>query len=86
MNPEIPTGVETEHIVTFTYRNYLGEVEKRHVIPRTISFGATPWHPAPQWMMHGWDLDKKAQRSFAISDITQWSPLAAAAAQVPHDG
>jgi predicted DNA-binding transcriptional regulator YafY len=55
--------------VCIRYRNYRGETAVRRIQPRHIWFGATSWHPEPQWLMDALDLDKGAERSFALSDI-----------------
>lgn len=58
--------------VTFTYKNYRGEISVRLVRPIMISFGATGFHPEPQWLLHGWDINKDAERTFAMKDIKDW--------------
>ena len=58
--------------VTFTYKNHRGETSIRLVRPIMIAFGATEFHPDPQWLLHGWDLNKEAERTFAMKDIKDW--------------
>jgi len=58
--------------VTFTYKNHRGETSVRLVRPIMIAFGATEFHPEPQWLLHGWDLNKEAERTFAMNDIFGW--------------
>lgn len=58
--------------VTITYTNYRGETGKRTIEPIKIWFGATKWHPEPQWLLDAIDIDKQAERSFALKDITSW--------------
>jgi predicted DNA-binding transcriptional regulator YafY len=53
------------------YRNYRGETSSRTVLPKRIWFGATEWHPEPQWLMDATDLEKDSERSFAMQDILQ---------------
>lgn len=62
-----------ERVVRFHYRNYRGVERDRRVIPQRIEFGANQWHPEPQWLLVAWDLDKGAERSFAMADISEWS-------------
>ncbi len=59
--------------VTFTY-NYRGETSVRLVRPIMVAFGATGFHPEPQWLLHGWDINKDAERTFAMKDIKDWDP------------
>jgi predicted DNA-binding transcriptional regulator YafY len=60
--------------VTFTYKNYRGETSVRLVRPVMVSFGTTGFHPEPQWLLHAWDVNKDAERTFAMKDIRDWDP------------
>lgn len=60
--------------VTFTYKNWKGETAVRLVRPIMISFGHTTFHPEPQWLLHAWDINKEAERTFAMKDIKDWDP------------
>lgn len=53
----------------FTYRNWRGEVATRRAIPQHVYFGATEWHPEPQWLMRAFDVDKGEVRDFAMRDM-----------------
>ncbi len=55
--------------VRFIYRNHRGEVATRHVIVLRFSFGESEWHPGPQVFLHAYDLDRRAERAFALKDI-----------------
>lgn len=52
-----------------TYRNWRGEVGERNIIPHSVWFGATEWHPEPQWLLSALDTDKGAARDFALADF-----------------
>ncbi|OCC05084.1 hypothetical protein BA190_09215 [Labrys sp. WJW] len=56
--------------ITFTYMNWRGEVGERNAVPISIHYGATEWHPEPQWLMRAFDLDKQAERDFALKDTS----------------
>jgi hypothetical protein len=58
--------------ITIQYTNYRGETGMRHIVPINIQFTATEHHPEPQWILEALDLDKNANRSFAIKDILKW--------------
>lgn len=62
------------NVVRFKYLNYRGEVGMRRVIPQAIRFEETVWHPGVQWILDAYDLDQSAVRSFAMKDISQWTP------------
>ena len=64
--------MENEKIVTIVYTNYKGKTAVRKIIPQDIYFGSTEWHPENQWLMRAYDVDKEADRTFAIKDIKTW--------------
>ena len=61
-----------EKKVTMVYTNYKGKTSVRHVVPKEIYFGQTDWHPENQWLMSAYDIDKAADRTFAMKDIRAW--------------
>lgn len=61
--------------VTFTYKNYRGETSVRLVQPIMISFGTTIFYPERQWLLHAWDINKEAERTFAMKDIKDWDQV-----------
>ena len=63
-------GARGGETLTFVYRNWRGEVAERKVIPLSVHYGATEWHPEPQWLMRAFDLDKQAERDFAMADMS----------------
>lgn len=58
--------------ITFTYTNHRGKTSVRFARPINFCFGSTEYHPEPQWLMHAFDLDKNAERTFAMKDIKDW--------------
>lgn len=56
-------------ILVFEYTNYKGERSVRRIIPNRIEFGCTPKTSEPCWLLIGYDLDKKASRSFVMEHI-----------------
>ncbi len=61
-------------LVRFTYKNHLGKVALRQVVPQKIHFGSNQWHPEPQWLLDAYDAGKGDERTFAMKDITDWHP------------
>ncbi|QWK79424.1 WYL domain-containing protein [Ochrobactrum sp. BTU1] len=55
--------------IRFRYMNWRGESSIRAVIPIQIWFGSTEWHPEDQWFLKATDLEKGAERDFALLDI-----------------
>jgi len=61
-----------EHKVIISYTNYKGISSVRNIIPKEIYFGSNQWHKEPQWLLKAFDLDKNADRNFAMADIHSW--------------
>ena len=59
-------------IVRILYKNYKGEIAYRKIIPKSIDFISTNWHPEEQWILTAFDIDKNADRGFAVIDIKEW--------------
>lgn len=55
--------------ITLTYTNWRGETAARTLIPLYVWFGATEWHPSPQWLLRATDTAKAAERDFALKDF-----------------
>lgn len=55
--------------VTLTYTNWKGETSERTIIPMSVWFGKTTWHPEEQWLLEAFDVEKNAMRDFALKDF-----------------
>jgi hypothetical protein len=66
------TANDAKAAVLILYTNYRGETSLRRVIPKGIRFAASEWHPEEKWLLDAFDIDKHAERSFAIKDIHEW--------------
>jgi hypothetical protein len=64
---------QQDRVVSVLYTNYRGITALRRIIPRRIWFGHTEWHPGEQWILDVFDVEKRAERSFAIAEIKEWS-------------
>lgn len=60
---------DTGIVLRVVYKNWRGEVSERKIVPKTAWFGSTQWHPEPQWILDAFDLDRQAERSFAMRDF-----------------
>jgi hypothetical protein len=54
------------------YRNHRGEVAWRRIMPGRVWYGETQWHPGQRWLLHARDLDRQADRDFALADVLEW--------------
>lgn len=64
--------IEEEKIVKILYTNYRNETKIRTIIPSKLWYGSTKWHPENQWLLNAYDVDKQADRSFAMKDVKAW--------------
>ena len=69
-------------VIKIRYTNYRGETTVRQIVPVRIRFGASEWHPAEQWLMDAYDIDRQAERSFALADIRDWNVAESAAGAI----
>jgi predicted DNA-binding transcriptional regulator YafY len=77
-------SVEKESVVIIRYTNYRGETADRRIIPIRIRFGSTKWHPEPQWLLEAFDVDRGADRAFALSDVLHWKSESNSCSAVQH--
>lgn len=54
--------------VPVRYTNWRGETRVRLVIPISVRFGATKWHPQPQPLLTVIDVDTGKERELALMD------------------
>lgn len=64
---------DSEKQTEILYINWRNEKAWRTIIPIEIWFGSTEWHKEKQWLLKAWDIEKDAERDFAIKDIESWS-------------
>lgn len=58
--------------VKILYTNWKGITSYRNIIPKEIEFKSTEWHKEEQWILDAFDVDKQADRGFALKDIKEW--------------
>lgn len=56
----------------FEYVNWEGKRAIRTVMPKKLWYGSTKWHPEEGWLLKAHDLDKDAERDFAVEDIQKF--------------
>ena len=61
-----------EKAVKIVYTNYKGVTAARYIVPIEILFGHNEWHTQDQWLMIALDIEKNAERTFALKDISSW--------------
>jgi len=54
------------------YKNYQGITSIRTIIPQQIHYGSTDYHKENQWLLDVWDVEKDAQRTYAMMDILEF--------------
>ena len=55
--------------LNFEYKNWKNETKIRVVIPESIWYGSTEFHKEEQWFLKAFDIEKSADRDFAVKDI-----------------
>jgi predicted DNA-binding transcriptional regulator YafY len=72
-----PDECKDEMAIYIRYTNWEGKTSIRHIIPypKGIFYGSTEWHEQKQWLLPAWDLNKNAERTFAMKDIQEWSTV-----------
>jgi hypothetical protein len=86
LGPAQMANLPSSREVSILYRNWKGEVAWRRIVPLSISFESSQWHPVPQWIMRALDIDREAERSFAIVDIQNWKQPSLSSRPSLHSG
>jgi predicted DNA-binding transcriptional regulator YafY len=63
---------EENQKVKILYTNWKGVTSYRNIVPKFIEFKSTEWHPEEQWILNAFDVDKQADRAFALKDVKEW--------------
>ncbi len=63
--------------VEILYQNHRGETSRRIVLPESITWGDSEWHPEEQYLLWAWCFERGAVRTFAMKDIREWKPVEA---------
>lgn len=69
-----PSVAEAAEPVKVTYTNWRGETSEREIRPLHMWFGATEWHPEPQWLITAKDIGKGVERDFALAGFGHPAP------------
>lgn len=60
---------DPRQVITIRYTNYRGVTADRRIVPITVRFASTEWHPGEQWILDALDVEKGVIRSFALRDV-----------------
>lgn len=71
-NTTLPDGLRMQQAVKVVYTNWRGETAERSIIPVSVAWGKTEWHPEEQWLLKVWDIERQAYRDYALKDIKEW--------------
>ena len=66
-------NLEEKQKIKILYTNWKVKTSYRNIIPKSIEFKSTEWHKEEQWILNAFDIDKNADRGFALKDIKEWS-------------
>lgn len=73
--PALPAGITlamSSHPIKVRYTNYRGEIAMRTIVPISFYFGSTEYHKEEQWLVKLWDVERAAERIYALKEITEW--------------
>ena len=62
-------STQEEPPIKYIYKNWKGEIGVRTIYPLDISYGSNEYHTEPTYLLRAWDLDKKAIRTFDMSEL-----------------
>lgn len=63
---------DTAKAIKVRYKNWRGEVANRTIIPQELYWGTTEYHPQEQWLLKVWDVDRNAERVYALQEIEEF--------------
>lgn len=58
--------------IKYIYKNWKGEIGVRTIYPLDISYGSNEYHHTPTYLLRAWDLDKKAIRTFDMTELVPY--------------
>jgi len=58
--------------VRILYTNWRQQTAVRAILPLSLVFRRTAWHPGRQWILEAIDLERGQRRDFAMSGIRVW--------------
>jgi hypothetical protein len=73
--PAMPAGLTSAMMgnpIKVRYTNYRGETAVRTIVPMSFYFGSTEYHKEEQWLVKLWDVERAAERIYALREITEW--------------
>lgn len=56
--------------IDLDYRNHRGSLERRTLVFQQLEFGRNEYYPEEQFLLRCYCLDRKAERSFAVQNIS----------------
>lgn len=61
--------MDREDRVVVLYKNWKGKTDKRVIIPIKSYWGHTEFHTEDQFLLECYDVEKEANRTYAMKDI-----------------
>lgn len=62
-------GMDIATMAVIDYVNWRNERSLRRILPKEFFFGPTPHHEKPQWFVKAYCLERRAYRTFALTNI-----------------
>lgn len=67
--------INDRDVIEFDYVNWKGVNGHRKVKVLSFGYSSNAYHPEPQWLLEGYDMDKKEFRMFAMKDMSNVKKL-----------
>ena len=67
------SGKLPKRALRVSYLNWRGKRAIRTIVLRKIEFKRTEYYPEEQWIMTVYDYDRKAEREYAMKNISGWN-------------
>jgi hypothetical protein len=65
---------DPRRVVIIDYTNWEGVRGERRIIPVSLSFENSEWHPETQWILEAVDTESGVVLAFALAHIHSWRP------------
>lgn len=72
--PKLMLAHDLEKLVVIDYMNWERRRAERTILPLSVVWERTKWHPEAQWVMRAVDAHKGTIRHFALANTHSWRP------------
>ena len=74
MHPVNIDADKDRHVV-IDFTNHRGERKTYTILPHSLLFNKSVYHPTPCWLIEATDVHRNVVRHFAMDQIHSWKPV-----------